>query len=169
MTEQTSQDEKINSLLETAEAIRNQDLTPQKGPEQLFIYFRVKNEYYALKLKETREIIPQTPIYKVPGCENYVLGVINLRGEIVPIIDLKRRLNLGESKLDIPFYIIVVKSFGEPIGLVVDDIEDIVGVSEVTPEEEQTLLEGKISVSKNGDLKAVGVLALKKVLFPKGD
>jgi len=162
-------EQKETLLLEEAKTSREKKTETELKTGQLFLYFRLDTEYYALEMEKIREIIPKTPIYKVPGCQDYVLGVVNLRGEIIPVIDLKKRLNLGESSLENNFEIIIIKAFEEPLGMVVDDIEDIIEVVEILPNEEEHLLEGKIRIEKKAEERSrvIGILNLKNIFFPE--
>lgn len=161
--------ETFESLLKEAKTLREEKTETEPKPEHLFLYFRLDAEYYALKMEEVREITSKMSIYKVPGCQDFILGVVNLRGEIIPVIDLKKRLNLGESTLKNDFRVIIIKTFEEPLGMVVDDIEDIAEVSEILPNEEEDLLEGKIRIAKKEgkESKVIGVLNLRNIFFPK--
>ncbi|MCD6319061.1 MAG: purine-binding chemotaxis protein CheW [Candidatus Desulfofervidaceae bacterium] len=164
-----NQKESFETLLEEAKTLREEKTEIKSQSEQLFLYFRLGTEYYALKMEEIREITSKMPIFKVPGCQDYILGVVNLRGEIIPVIDLKKRLNLGESTLEKDFRVIIIRIFGEPLGMVVDEIEDMAAVSEILPDEEEQLLEGKIRVTPKGskEFKVIGVLNLKNIFFPE--
>lgn len=90
------------------------------------VIFQVRSLECALPAVQVTEIIRGgriTPIYQAP---DYVRGVINLRGDIVTIIDLCKRLNLGDTDEESSEEIIVVPFKNENVGLMVDGIEDIV-------------------------------------------
>ena len=149
------------TLLKEALSLRKGKSEEEKKTITEMIYFRLGKEYYAIRLKEAREISSRLPVYPVPGTESHILGVTNIRGEIIPVIDLKLRLDLGKTDLNESFYIIVIKAFEEPLAMAVDVVEDIVEVSEILPCD-KGLLKGKIQIKE----KVIGILDLKRVFYP---
>jgi purine-binding chemotaxis protein CheW len=100
--------------------------------------FTVGKEEYALNVHEVREIIKRQHITIIPRCPGYILGIISLRGEIVPVIDLCRRLGLGRTESADESMIIIVSLNAEPAGLLVESIQGILVVKEeeieITPD-----------------------------------
>jgi purine-binding chemotaxis protein CheW len=100
--------------------------------------FAVGEEQYALNVFEVREIIKYQPVTVIPRCPQYILGVISVRGEIIPVIDLKRRLRLSGSTPTDETMIIIVHRGEEPVGVLVDSVRGIVikreNEVETTPE-----------------------------------
>lgn len=90
--------------------------------------FLIDGEHYGLDLKKIREILEIKKITKVPGTAEYVLGVINLRGIILAIIDLERYFGLGKTSITDASRIIVVESNKVEAGLLVDSVGDIIQV-----------------------------------------
>lgn len=78
-----------------------------------------------LKIQEINKLIQMTTVPKAP---DYVLGILNLRGQIVTIIDLGKKLGLGTTKMDNDPRNIIVNSSGGDIGLLVSKISDVVSV-----------------------------------------
>src|SRR6056297_2349604 len=62
-----------------------------------YLTFKVGKEIYGLRLNQAKEIIKPPKITTVPNTEDYILGVINLRGQVVPVINLKNKLGLTED------------------------------------------------------------------------
>ena len=87
--------------------------------------FRVGDEEYAIDLRRIREILQPLPITPVPRAPEFVEGVMDLRGDVIPVIDVRRRLGLapqpgGRAK------ILVVNVAGRVLGLVVDAVAEVV-------------------------------------------
>ncbi|MCC5813256.1 MAG: purine-binding chemotaxis protein CheW [Leptospira sp.] len=95
-----------------------------------FLSFVVDNEYFGLELLAVHEILKPVPITRVPNVENYILGVINLRGEIIPILDLKKRFDLGNTDLSPTSRFIVIMENEKRIGIFVDEVKQVLKVPE---------------------------------------
>lgn len=103
-----------------------------------FLAFRLADELFAIEILRVQEIRGITPITPIPNAPRYIRGVMNLRGTIVPVIDLRMRFGLGEAEYNKFTVIIVVRLGARIIGLVVDAVSDVLDVSpndiENTPE-----------------------------------
>lgn len=138
------------------------------GEESQYISFRVDKGQYAVDIMRCREIKGWTEITGLPNQPSYVRGVLNLRGIVVPIIDLRSRF-WGEQTDATPMHVVIIVSVGEQIvGLLVDAVSDILStesnqIKEV-PEAGQTAdaryLKGLIAL---GD-EMVAILSLSSLL-----
>jgi purine-binding chemotaxis protein CheW len=97
---------------------------PVNAEGQLVI-FQLNDQKYALPIQETQEIIRMSNITKVPNTKHYVEGIINLRGSIVPVINLNKRLNLQVSDYSEDTRIIVVEYGGQKVGMIVDVVLEV--------------------------------------------
>lgn len=118
-----------------------------------------------LKIQEINKLIDMT---KVPQAPSYVLGILNLRGQIVTSIDLSKKLGLGETDLSQDPRNIIVNSPGEHIGLLVKQIRDVVSADKEKfelPPSNMGGIQGEffIGVYKTTD-KLIGILDVAKVL-----
>ncbi len=95
-----------------------------KSEEQLVI-FQLNEQQYALPIQETQEIIRMTAITQVPNTRHYVEGIINLRGSIVPVINLNKRLGLMVNEYNDATRIIVVEHEGQKVGMIVDNVLEV--------------------------------------------
>lgn len=86
------------------------------------VTFRLAGEHYGLDIRSMREIVKLAPVTEVPRVPAFVLGVVTVRGQLVPVIDLRRRLGLEVSAPARSSRMIVVLHGGEPYGLVVDEV-----------------------------------------------
>ncbi|MFB5652506.1 chemotaxis protein CheW [Leptospira wolffii] len=93
-----------------------------------FLTFEVDKEVFGIDILHIHEILKPVPITRIPNVEPYILGVINLRGEIIPIMDLKELFGLGFCDI-LPSTRIIVVVYGEKRGgLLVDSVKQVVKV-----------------------------------------
>jgi purine-binding chemotaxis protein CheW len=90
-----------------------------------------KKEHYAVPIEQVREIRNFTEITTVPKAKKYVRGVMNLRGLIIPVVDIKKRLGFGEiDELNKTNYKIIIADVRDSIyGLLVDNVEHVIHIS----------------------------------------
>lgn len=92
------------------------------------IVFELQKEEYALSVDHVGAIERIQPITRIPETANYVKGVINLRGVIIPIIDLRLRFGLPEAELTDANRIIIVHLQDKEVGLIVDGANDVIDI-----------------------------------------
>ena len=92
--------------------------------------FSLSGQRYALPILSVQEIRRYAPPTSLPSVPSYVLGVINLRGTVVPVFDLRLRFGCPEAPIDRLTVIIVVSVFGRHVGLVVDDVSRVLSIQE---------------------------------------
>jgi purine-binding chemotaxis protein CheW len=92
---------------------------------QQVLCFALAGEAYALPILKVREIQAQATLTRIPQAPPYMPGVINLRGAIVPILELRHRFNLGAPSEDIRPVIIIVEVQGRTLGIRVDSVSDV--------------------------------------------
>jgi len=88
--------------------------------------FSLEDQEYGIALHVVREIRSYEAPTRLAGAQDYLLGVIDLRGEVVPLIALRRRLGLSEAPFDAATVIIVVSLGDRRMGLVADRVNDVV-------------------------------------------
>lgn len=93
--------------------------------DQQYVAFRLGAEEYGVSILQIQEIKRMTEITRVPHTPNYVKGVINLRGSILPVIDLKTRLNFTSGEYTDDARIIIVKLEEYSIGIIVDAVSEV--------------------------------------------
>ncbi|UCD84330.1 MAG: chemotaxis protein CheW [Deltaproteobacteria bacterium] len=103
------------------------------------VTFYLGKEEYALPISQVQEINRVVDITRVPNSPEHVMGVINLRGKIVPVIELKHRLKLGGTQVDKDSRIVVVEHGPRILGMMVDRVSQVLNISssqiEDAPEE----------------------------------
>lgn len=98
------------------------------GSERQLVVFDLASEAYGVNIGTVREIIRMQQITHVPEAPQYVDGVINLRGRVIPVIDLRKRFGLAVSEQTEDSRIVVVDSAGEDIGVIVDAVTEVLRV-----------------------------------------
>lgn len=92
------------------------------------VVFRLGREYYALPIEQVHEIIRLQPVTRLPRTARFMEGIINLRGEVVPVIDLRKRFDLEAAESSETR--IVVAEVGEVrMGMVVDAVTEVLRIS----------------------------------------
>lgn len=95
-------------------------------PVLQWVTFQLEDETYGMNVMQVQEVLRITEIAPVPGAPSYVLGIINLRGNVVTVIDTRRRFNLMPKEPDDMSRIIVVEVDGNVIGMLVDSVAEVV-------------------------------------------
>lgn len=145
--------------------------TPIAGGQ--FVVFSINNQQYTLPIDEVVEIIRMQTITNVPGTADYIMGMINLRGKIIPIISLRERFSMPMTSFNSKTRIIIVQNDGEHIGLLVDEVKMVSHVQptevEATPDIFNQIDKDCILAFAKLELDLIGILNMKKVLFPDGE
>ncbi len=100
--------------------------------EEKYLLFAIGNDVYGLDIRYVEDIIGVQNITVVPKQPNYVKGVINLRGQIMPVIDIRIRFNQSERVYDDRTCIVVINVSDAAVGVVVDRVLEVVNISEIT-------------------------------------
>ena len=95
---------------------------------QQVVAFSLADEDYAVPIKNVKEIILIDGITQVPQMPHFILGVINLRGQVIPVIDLRKRLNLTVAEINEQSRIMVSRIDGRIVGLVVDAVSQVMKI-----------------------------------------
>ena len=143
----------------------NIDLTDYEGR---YLTFFLGDEEYGIEIGFVKEIIGVLHITAVPLSKHYILGVINLRGKVVPVIDLRLKFGLPKCEPTERSCIVVVEYNRELIGVLVDTVSEVIDIGE-DEFDETTFLDQKVDsqyirgVGKiNGAIKIL--IEIKKVL-----
>jgi len=105
---------------------------PEATKEGKYLTFSLAGEEYGIGILKVREIIGMMPITPVPRTPDFVKGVINLRGKVIPVIDLRLRFGLEAAAYTERTCIIVVEILGDagavPMGIVVDAVSEVLNI-----------------------------------------
>lgn len=97
--------------------------------DQEYLTFSLGQEKYALDILKVKEIRGYEAVTRIANAPNFVKGVINLRGDIVPILDLRLKFDLGQATYD-EFTIVIVLTINDRIvGVVVDGVSDVISLN----------------------------------------
>jgi purine-binding chemotaxis protein CheW len=103
-------------------------LTIDHGVATQYLTVNLANEEYGVDILAVREIRGWTPVTRIPQAPSYVLGVLNLRGAIVPVLDLRLRFGLVREEYSATTVTVIVTVAGRNFGVVVDAVSDVVDV-----------------------------------------
>lgn len=106
----------------------------QTSPEIQLVIFRLANEEYGLPITKVQEINRLVPITKLPQTAAFMEGVINLRGRIIPVIDLRKRFQLTVTDYAEDTRIIIVEVNGQTVGIIVDAVTEVVRLAAASVE-----------------------------------
>ena len=90
------------------------------------VTFRLKDETYGINVMQVQEVLRVTEIAPVPGAPPYVLGIVNLRGNVVTVIDTRTRFGLPATDLDDASRIVIIESEQQVVGMLVDSVAEVV-------------------------------------------
>jgi len=98
------------------------------------VSFKIGNEEFGLDILKVQEIIRLRDLTRVPNMPDFVDGVINLRGQVIPVIGLRRRFGIETSEADKRTRIVVAEVNGNVLGFVVDEVSEVLRISSDTVE-----------------------------------
>lgn len=143
--------------------------TSRSAEPRVLVLFRLAGEDYGIDVDYVREIITWQQATRVPRTPPFVEGIINLRGHIIPVLDLRRRLGLPEGERDRSTRVVVVELDGTVVGLVVDAVSEVVRLPAATVEPPAEVLAVDASfiegIARHGD-RLILVLQPGQVLAP---
>ena len=94
-----------------------------------FIVVKYGDEQYGVDIKYVDNIVRMQRITRVPKVQSYIKGVINLRGEVIPVMSLRLKMDLDEDEITKNTRIIIIKIQHESIGLIVDSVKEVVNLN----------------------------------------
>ena len=106
------------------------------------VVFKLGREEYGVSILQVQEIKRMTDITRVPHTPDYLKGVINLRGSVLPVVDLKKRLSLPPSDHTDDTRIIIVKVEDIIVGLTVDAVSEVTAINQEQIEPPQAVVSG---------------------------
>lgn len=96
----------------------------------MFVVTKLGDEEYGIEIDKVQSIEKIMKITRVPKAPSFVKGVINLRGEIIPVISLRMKLNLNEIEFDDNTRIVIIKNNDIVVGVIVDNANEVVEIPE---------------------------------------
>lgn len=137
--------------------------------EYQLVVFSIGNEEFGVDIAQVREIVRLIAITYLPKAPSFIEGVVNLRGQVVAVIDLAKRLNIPSSPRGESTRIVVVEFDGLTMGMIVDAVSEVLRLSSENVEEVPSVIQTEVQehfISGVGKLKdrLLVLLNLKQVL-----
>jgi purine-binding chemotaxis protein CheW len=101
-----------------------------KDPMIQLVTFKLEEEAYGVNVMQVQEVLRVSEIAPVPGAPHYVLGIINLRGNVVTVIDTRNRFGLMPAELTDNSRIVIIEGAGQVVGILVDSVAEVVELRE---------------------------------------
>ncbi|HHY98096.1 MAG TPA: chemotaxis protein CheW [Firmicutes bacterium] len=108
--------------------------------ERQLVVFGLADELYGIDIGVVREIVTMQRVTRVPRVPDYIEGIINLRGNVIPVVDLRKKLGLPAKEKTKDTRIVIVEVDSETVGLVVDMVSEVMRVPESSIELRSTLI-----------------------------
>ena len=141
----------------------------EKIIKKQYVGFQIGKEEYGINIQKTRGIIKEFSITNVPNTEKFIMGVINLRGQIVPVVNLHERFNFKSSSTNENNRIITVEIRNALIGLLVDKVNEVIRIDQNTIEPAPEVSKGIAREYLDGIAKTneelIMLINLEKLLF----
>lgn len=139
--------------------------------EKQLVVFELANEFYGVDIAHVDGIVKMQPITRVPHSPSFVEGVTNLRGSVLPVIDLRKRFALGAAEIGRDSRIINIVVDNMKVGMIVDSVSEVLtiqdSVIEETPRMVTTVDTAFITGIAKLDDRLIILLDLAKVLQPE--
>jgi len=123
--------------------------------ERQLVVFKIGSEEFGVDINDVREIIRMGDVTTIPGSEDYILGVINLRGKIIVVIDLAKKAGLAVKKKNKNTRVLITEIEGNTIGMVVDSCNEVLRITGDKIEPAPPIITQKIDADY---IQGVGVL-----------
>ncbi len=117
-----------NNLID--DSIDNDGLHEVDSTKDQYLTFVIEDEEYGIEITNIKEIISICAITQVPGTESYIKGIINLRGDIIPVIDVRKRFGKPPVEYNDLTCIVVIEYKEYSLGLIVDNVEEVIYIDE---------------------------------------
>lgn len=104
----------------------NQAIENGNDPVVQWVTFRLGDETYGINVMQVQEVLRVSEIAPVPGAPDYVLGIINLRGNVVTVIDTRKRFGMPPGEVDDNSRVVIIESQGQIFGILVDSVAEVV-------------------------------------------
>jgi purine-binding chemotaxis protein CheW len=102
------------------------DIINSETSAEQYVTFLINNETYGIEVLRVKEIVGMTTITTVPNSEKYLKGVMNLRGIVVPVIDLRLKFQIPEKEYDTFTVILIIEMKEYLVGVIVDSVSDVI-------------------------------------------
>jgi purine-binding chemotaxis protein CheW len=145
----------------------SENILAKDNADQLeqMVTFNLGQEEFGVNILQVQEINRMVEITRVPQTELYVEGIINLRGKVIPIIDLRKKFSMQEKEYDNHTRIVVVDVNDETVGLVVDGVSEVLRVPSGSLEAAPRLVSGESTYSGAEFIKSIVKLEDRLLIY----
>ena len=146
-------------------------MADQKTSEYQLVVFSVGEEEFGVDISQVREIVKLVQIISLPKASAFIEGVVNLRGQVLAVIDLAKKLGLVARKREEHTRIIIVEVSGYTVGMIVDSVSEVLRISASSTEDVPELINTEVPehyIKGIGKLKdrLLVLLDLNRILTP---
>jgi purine-binding chemotaxis protein CheW len=106
------------------------------------VRFRINDIPYAVDIRRIREIIYYRPVTPLPEAPPFVEGVFDLRGTVIPVIDLKKKIGVGNESGEDPNHILILRMGDRLVGMIVDEVQEVFEIEEQQIQDPQKIHRG---------------------------
>lgn len=132
------------------------------------VSFIIGVEEFGIDILNVQEIIKLIHITRVPNAPDYVAGVINLRGKVIPVIDMRKRMEMDAKEFDADMRIIVIEVNKTVVGFIVDSVNEVIRINKSTLEETPKSYNSKVFEFVNNiaklDDRLIIIIDLEKLI-----
>lgn len=135
------------------------------------VIFRLDKEEFGIEINQVKEVVPLVEITRIPAAPSHIVGIINLRGQVIPIVDLASQFGLiKHDQFSKKARIVVIDLVDNIVGIIVDEVPDVLKISKEKIEPTPDFLKQKIktpyitSVAKLND-RIILLLDIGKIIF----
>lgn len=136
--------------------------------EEQVVVFCLSDQVYGINIESVLEIIRMESVTRVPGTPDFIEGVINLRGKVIPIMDLSKRFGMPPSSVSDSTRVVIVQAGGVTVGMIVDSVSEVLRVPSSLIEPPPAMIAGSSIDALEGialvDQRLIILLNLGKVL-----
>lgn len=125
------------------------------------VVFNLGLEEYAVDISCAKEIIRIPKFTKIPNVPSFIEGVINLRGKVIPIFDLKKRFKLDQSERNTDSRLLILELDDMKVGIIVDDVSEVISIDE---ESIQNLNSEIVGISKNS-IRGISIIGQRIIIL----
>lgn len=133
-----------------------------------YVIFRTEDREFGIDIDKVKTIEKITAITRVPGAQDFVMGVINLRGEVIPVFDARKRMGLKEREFDKESRIIILSIDDMEVGITADTATEVIDIeadlidsgTEFTLSRDDSYIDGIVRVKD----RIIAILNLEKLL-----
>ncbi|MGE5675486.1 MAG: chemotaxis protein CheW [Mycobacterium leprae] len=140
------------------------------GAERQYVVFRLEGQHYGAAIDVVREVKNVEPVTHLPNTPPYVDGVVSLRGEVLPVVNLRKRLSLPEREPDKDTRFMILSLAERSAAVIVDGVEQVQLVDEaaIVAPDQQTTIPGQdyvVGVAKVGE-RLIVIMDLARLMAP---